>query len=290
MGARGAVGQWGDGRPLRPRGRRDHRHRPAQRRRATIDALTQIHGLDAFVQTRTVRTRSGGFTTTSPSPKTLIFELLGPRHGRKALRQGLRHRPAERGIRLIKGGDAAPMPDWLLAELEVEERVGPCAEASDPKYFPFEKGTAYGLGALERILGRLALAEPGNRNNTLNKSAFGAAQLVAGGELDEEHAQEALYEMALKIGQGEHEAKATILSGWEAGAQEPRQAPERIESVTDTPNGHSEGEIAEPLMNPRPSPGSTGTSWRQIPHSSPGRCSPRTPTCWCTGPRKRPSP
>jgi hypothetical protein len=51
-------------------------------------------------------------------------------------------------------------------------------------------------------------------------------QLSAGGELNAAAAAEALLDVALKIGLEEPEARKTIASGFLAGEQEPRQAPE----------------------------------------------------------------
>ena len=197
-------------------------------RNGGTETWAAVLGDRKYRQTRTVKTRSGGthiYFRTDLTPEQLR-PSLGPGIDVKRAGKGYVVVPPSEGYSFIKGGAPSDVPDWLIEELHVVAAPrGGNGEASPPKYFPFEFGTAYGLGGLERILGRLAQAEPGDRNNSLNKAAFGAAQLVAGGELDETHAQEALYELALKIGQGAGEAKATILSGWAAGEQEPRQAP-----------------------------------------------------------------
>jgi Bifunctional DNA primase/polymerase, N-terminal len=83
--------------------------------------------------------------------------------------------------------------------------------------------TRYGLQALQSELGRLALATDGTRNATLNKAAFRAGQLVAGGQLDAHYAHDQLVMVALRIGLGETETEATIESGMTKGALTPRR-------------------------------------------------------------------
>lgn len=52
------------------------------------------------------------------------------------------------------------------------------------------------------------------------------AQLAAGGELEPENAREELAQAALKAGLEPDEIRATVESGWKAGEQKPRQAPD----------------------------------------------------------------
>ncbi|MFQ5736778.1 MAG: YfjI family protein, partial [Thermodesulfobacteriota bacterium] len=68
-------------------------------------------------------------------------------------------------------------------------------------------------------------ATEGARNDTLNRAAFSLGTLVAGGELDKRPVEVALLSAAISIGLTEFEARATIKSGMEAGALEPRTAP-----------------------------------------------------------------
>ena len=87
--------------------------------------------------------------------------------------------------------------------------------------------TAYAQAALERELGRLARAQEGERNETLNKAAFALGQLVAGGELSRPEVEGGLLAAALECGLGEAEARRTLRSGLEAGMKEPRTPPAR---------------------------------------------------------------
>lgn len=82
----------------------------------------------------------------------------------------------------------------------------------------------YGHAALASELATLAGATEGTRNDTLNRAAFSLGSLVAGGDLDRHRVETALLAIALSVGLSESEARATIKSGMEAGAQEPRMA------------------------------------------------------------------
>jgi hypothetical protein len=86
-------------------------------------------------------------------------------------------------------------------------------------------GSAYGRAALQSELDRLAATAVGDRNNQLNRTAFALGQLVAGGYLDRSAVETALAQAAGEIGLGAGEVRATINSGLEAGAKEPRSSP-----------------------------------------------------------------
>ncbi len=87
-------------------------------------------------------------------------------------------------------------------------------------------GNNYAQAALAAELALLAGATEGARNDQLNRSAFSLGSLVAGGELDKRQVEAALLSTAVSIGLTESEASATIKSGMDAGALEPRTAPE----------------------------------------------------------------
>lgn len=190
-----------------------------------------------FPKTRVVRTGGGGFHYYFTVPDDREFRsALGPGIDVKRAGKGYVLVPPTKGYRDV-GGEIAPAPEWLLEELLVEIREGAELEASDPKFFEqFEEGTAYGLSALEREMGRLALAQEGERNQTLNRVTFVLAQLVAGGELSEERVRSDLLDMADRIGLDAEETRATIESGFRAGVQEPRQAPPLEIEPSDKPS------------------------------------------------------
>lgn len=82
--------------------------------------------------------------------------------------------------------------------------------------------TPYGLKALERAHEAIAAAPQGQRNHTLNREAYGIYQLVAGSQIAERLAEDALHEAAAAGGLSAHEAKQTISSARAAGLRSPR--------------------------------------------------------------------
>lgn len=118
------------------------------------------------------------------------------------------------------GPDTAirPAPPWLLALFDRREAPAPAPVGA----IRHEGRTGYGAAALERELGRLAVAAEGERNHALNKAAHGLGRLVASGALGAEEAGRQLLRVALRIGLDEPEALATIRSGLGAGMRAPR--------------------------------------------------------------------
>lgn len=194
---------------------------------ATMRAMADLGHL--LPPTKTCRTRSGGsHYYYSVPPELELRGSLGPGVDIKTHGKGYVIVPPSDGYRWETTNVivAVPAPNWLLQELVVEEKA-PAGEPSPPKFFEaFEVGTPYGTRAMEAELGRLATAGDGERNNTLNRAAFSLAQLVAGGELGQGVAEEKLLEVALQIGLEHEESLKTIASGWKAGEEEPRQAPD----------------------------------------------------------------
>lgn len=185
-------------------------------------------------RTRVVRTGGGGTHYYFRIPEGVELRAhLGQGVDVKRPGRGYVVVPPSPGYALVRNEKPAPMPAWLLEALLKPERDGTADEASEPKFFPFEKGTSYGLKALANIVERLVDAPAGGRNDELNRAAFSAAQLVAGGELDEAHALEALEAAADEAGLTPSETKKTLASGWEAGSAEPRQAPPRDDEPRD---------------------------------------------------------
>jgi len=176
--------------------------------------------------TKLVRTRSGGsHAYYAVDPELELRSTLGPGVDIKQHGKGYVIVPPSEGYEWAQVGVANPAPQWLIDELVVEKRES-SGEAAPPKFFEFEEGTPYGTRAMEAELGRLATAGEGERNNTLNRAAFSLAQLAAGGELGEDAAKLKLLDVAMQIGLERGESMKTIDSGWLAGEQEPRQAPE----------------------------------------------------------------
>lgn len=107
---------------------------------------------------------------------------------------------------------------------------------------------AYAQVALQRELAALSQAQPGHRNAHLNRSAFALGQLVASGWLDralvEAELERVAFDLGLVADDGERQVRATIRSGLDAGAREPRtrlepppasQADERLDREVGRP-------------------------------------------------------
>lgn len=132
------------------------------------------------------------------------------------------HRSGARYGWLDPGHEPVPAPAWLKRaerpRIEIP-RVAPASFAGD--------GTAYGRAALKSALTSLRHAPVGQRNHTLNRCAFAMAQLIAGGELQQESVRAQLKRVALETGLTERESDLTIASAFSAGLALPRFAPHR---------------------------------------------------------------
>lgn len=212
---------------------------------ATMQALKDAG--HALPRTRVVKTAGGGthYYFRVP-PETALRAHLGEGVDVKRAGRGYVIVPPSTGYKLARRDAAVELPDWLLDVLVAPEREAVESAAGEPKYMPWDSGTAYGLAALERTLGRLASAPAGGRNDELNKAAFAVAQLVAGGELAEEATRESLEEVATRIGLTPGEIAKTVASGWEAGSAEPRQAPPRDHTASGPGERSSENAVATP--------------------------------------------
>jgi hypothetical protein len=106
---------------------------------------------------------------------------------------------------------AALAPPWLVALAKAK------------------KARAWARAALENECKKIAAAQPGTRNSTLNTAAFNLFQIVAGGGLDEQEVRDRLFEAAetcrLVADDGAQQVWATIDSGAAAGRQQPRTQP-----------------------------------------------------------------
>lgn len=114
-------------------------------------------------------------------------------------------------------------------------------------------GTAYAQRALEAECERVAGAQPGERNHTLNRAAFSLGQLVAGGALAEDEVVHALTLAARQVGLADSETTATLRSGLRGGSEQPRGVPEKpdvdgwVATLPATPTGvdPATGEVLE---------------------------------------------
>lgn len=96
----------------------------------------------------------------------------------------------------------SPAPRWLLEALRKRERTWRPVEPKDQDH-----------PAPEALLRRLDAAQPGTRNNELNRVAFLMGLAVKAGRLTVNDAKALLGHAAAKIGLGRQEATKTINSG-----------------------------------------------------------------------------
>lgn len=128
-------------------------------------------------------------------------------------------------------GPAVVTPAALLAAfaLVTEEKKPPArvetAPVIDAARVAAPVTDRYAQAALRGELAKLATAHEGTRNEQLNRSAFALGSLVATGALDRADVEGNLTDVALALGLGEAETRATIKSGLEDGAKEPRVLP-----------------------------------------------------------------
>jgi len=127
-------------------------------------------------------------------------------------------------------------PEWLVDILKKNNGIKKQSQYDkNPSVpgTPKEETTAYGKAALENACDELRNAIEGTRNETLNKKAFSIGCLVAGTEIAEQDALQALTDAALSSGLGRRETEKTINSGFSAGKKHPKSAPDKPKSGLD---------------------------------------------------------
>lgn len=113
----------------------------------------------------------------------------------------------------------APAPQWLLELLKKKDKGAASGAPTAPP------GTAYAEAALDKQLIELRRARPGQRNDTLFRSALALGQLVGAGALGQSMVEGLLRATAQSIGLDADEIEKTIASGMEKGIAEPREIP-----------------------------------------------------------------
>jgi putative DNA primase/helicase len=131
--------------------------------------------------------------------------------------------------------DLAPAPDWLRELLVTGHRAHGQKQVAPRK--TATETTRYGEVALQRECAELSRTSEPGRNNQLNEAAFSIGRLVAGGEIVEAEARQALTAAAddcrLIADDGERQVQATLNSGLSSGMKEPRAAPEAQERLAE---------------------------------------------------------
>lgn len=126
---------------------------------------------------------------------------------------------------VLHASDVAPLPEWLTVRLTpaVPDTVRVRLPAHEVLASLGDRSTGYALVALRSEVQRVLDAAPGTRNHTLNAAAFALGQLSASRLLPHQLIEDALHAAANAIGLSPREATATIRSGLNAGARQPRR-------------------------------------------------------------------
>jgi hypothetical protein len=130
-----------------------------------------------------------------------------------------------RGYRWLIGLDQAPLPEVPAAlHLLLDPDPPTIARPARPAR-PDLAGHAYGRQVLADELAALGRATPGQRNRTLNRTAFKVYRYVAGGVLNDQDVTLAFTTVARALGLSGAETARTLASARTAGLANPRTVP-----------------------------------------------------------------
>jgi hypothetical protein len=194
---------------------------------ATFAGLCQRHGEPYPPVTFSVDTPSGGchlYFAAAGGRLRNSAGLLGPlvdvrADGGYVIAPG--SRIGQHAYTVRDSSPPMPLPPWVAGLLH----GGAAAISLNARRLPVPgpaQGSAYALAALREETGRVATAQPGTRNDTLNRAGFNLGQLVAAGLLAPAAVINALADAAESAGLAQGEARRTIRSGMAAGARKPR--------------------------------------------------------------------
>lgn len=116
--------------------------------------------------------------------------------------------------------DAAEWPEDLL-DMLFPDTPGRSPVSNPPAPLPPDSVTPYAAKALESAIETVQAAPEGQRNDTLNREAYGLGGLAHLG-LDCEEVENVLIRAAITSGLSEGEARGTFKSGWTKGTMSPR--------------------------------------------------------------------
>jgi hypothetical protein len=127
--------------------------------------------------------------------------------------------------RWLRGLDQAPLSEVPADLRELLDPDPPAPTRPADPTAPAAPGHPYGRRVLAAELAALGRATPGQRNHTLNRTAFKVYRYVASGILDDEEVTLAFTTAALAIGLGPAETGRTLASARTAGLANPRTVP-----------------------------------------------------------------
>lgn len=118
--------------------------------------------------------------------------------------------------------ELADCPDWLLQMCLKPDKVKVDRQPTTKAEPVVDDAKHWAATALREEIVAVEMAQDGQRNAQLNKSAFSLGQIVGGGYLDGQTVIAALTNAALAAGLDDAETRATIESGMAAGSDHPR--------------------------------------------------------------------
>jgi hypothetical protein len=184
----------------------------------SLEQLLDRHG--ALPDGRTVQTGSGGTHLYYRHPGHAVANSAGKLgdgidirgDGGYVIAPPSRHRNGQLYSVTRHGGEIPELPAWMEAALRRQATVARSTCAADPK-----DATAWGRAALAGEVERLRHAQPGARNDTLNRVAFRLGQIINRGALDEHEVEPLLIQEGIALGLREREVVTTVASGLHAG-------------------------------------------------------------------------
>lgn len=179
--------------------------------------------IDALPETRTHRTQSGGLHLVFIAPPGVEI-----RNSASRVAPGVDVRgeggyiiaPPSPGYQIADHHDPAEMPRWLIrACLPPEEpRAAPAAST--------DRHERYVQSAIDGEIAAITRAGEGTRNDTLHKAAVKLGTLVGAGALSRGDAEVELTRAGQMTGLPSREVLATVKSGLDFGAANPRELPQ----------------------------------------------------------------
>jgi len=196
-----------------------------------LDQLQQQHGfLPATAEATTARGRHLWFRCAAPIPCSAgrIASGVDVRADGGYVVAPPSVHPSGRRYAWRSECSLAEAPSWLLDLARKKPTITQQALAKVRLARMAVSPGNYGAAALQAEIAALAGAPQGQRNHALNRAAFSLAQLVGGGELDQQIVIDGLLHACERNGllsdpdDGLRKCERTIESGMTAGMQQPR--------------------------------------------------------------------
>lgn len=213
---------------------------------AAGDAWLQ-ENTDALPETRTHRTQSGGLHLVF-----LLPEGVEIRNSASRVAPGVDVRgeggyvilPGSPGYTVADSTEPAEMPQWLIRACLPTEVPKPVIDR------PLGDYDRYVQTAIDGEIAQVIRAGEGTRNATLNNAAVKLGTFVGAGAMTRAAAEAELTRAGQMCGLPSREVLATVKSGLDFGAANPRQMPERKPRAPKAPARAAEPPVMEDVRRP----------------------------------------